>query len=49
MISRCCLILIKLFIITATKIKDRTKTWNIKEKVINIMRYRYVQMDDEIA
>jgi len=49
MISRYCLIFLKLFIITATKIRDRIKTWNTKEKVINIMRYRYVQLDDEIA
>ena len=28
-------------------IKDRIKTWNTKEKVIDIMRYRYGRMEDQ--
>ena len=30
-------------------IKDRIKTWNTKEKVIDIMRYRYGRMEDQAA
>ena len=30
-------------------IKDRIKTWNTKEKVIDIMRYRYGRLEDQAA
>ena len=30
-------------------IKDRIKTWNTKEKVIDIMRYRYGRPNDQVA
>ncbi len=30
-------------------IKDRIKTWNTKEQVINIMRYRFGRLDDQAA
>ena len=30
-------------------IKDRIKTWNTKEKVIDIMRYRYGRIEDKAA
>ena len=30
-------------------IKDRIKTWSTKEKVIDIMRYRYGKLDDQAA
>ena len=30
-------------------IKDRIKTWNTKEKVIDIMRYRYGRIEDQTA
>ncbi len=30
-------------------IKDRIKTWNSKEKVIDIMRYRYGRIEDQTA
>lgn len=30
-------------------IKDRIKTWNTKEKVIDIMRYRYGRIEDQAA
>ena len=28
-------------------IKDKIKTWSTKEQVIDIMRYRYGQLDNE--
>ena len=31
------------------KIKDRIKTWSTKEKVIDIMRYRYGRIEDQAA
>ncbi len=30
-------------------IKDRIKSWNTKEQVIDIMRYRYGRLDNEAA
>ena len=30
-------------------IKDKIKTWSTKEQVIDMMRYRYGQMDDQAA
>ena len=30
-------------------IKDRIKNWSTKEQVIDIMRYRYGQLDDQAA
>ena len=30
-------------------IKDRIKSWNTKEKVIDIMRYRYGRIDNQTA
>ncbi len=30
-------------------IKDRIKTWSTKEQVIDMMRYRYGQMNDKAA
>tara|TARA_Y100001968_G_scaffold285935_1_gene286262 strand:- start:231 stop:377 length:147 start_codon:yes stop_codon:yes gene_type:complete len=30
-------------------IKDRIKTWSTKEKVIDIMRYRYGRIEDQAA
>ena len=30
-------------------IKDRIKSWSTKDQVIEIMRYRYGQLEDEIA
>ena len=30
-------------------IKDRIKTWNTKEQVIEIMRYRYGRLEDQAA
>jgi len=30
-------------------IYDRIKTWNTKEKVIDIMRYRYGRIEDQAA
>ena len=30
-------------------IKDRIKTWNTKEKLIDIMRYRYGRIEDQTA
>ena len=30
-------------------IKKRIKTWNTKEQVIDIMRYRYGRLDNEAA
>ncbi len=30
-------------------IKDRIQNWNTKEQVIDIMRYRYGQRDDQAA
>ena len=30
-------------------IKDRIKTWSTKEKVIDIMRYRYGRIEDQTA
>jgi len=30
-------------------IKDRIKTWSTKEKVIDIMRYRYGRLEDRAA
>ena len=30
-------------------IKDRIKTWSTKEQVINIMRYRFGQLNDQAA
>ena len=30
-------------------IKDRIKTWNTKEKVIDIMRCRYGRIEDQAA
>ena len=30
-------------------IKDRIKTWNTKEKVIDIMRYRYGRIEVQTA
>ena len=30
-------------------IKDRIKTWNTKEKVIDIMRYRYGRIENQTA
>ena len=30
-------------------IKDRIKTWSTKEQVIDMMRYRYGQMNDQAA
>ena len=30
-------------------IKDRIKTWNTKEKVRDIMRYRYGRPNDQVA
>ena len=30
-------------------IKDRIKTWNTKDQVIDIMRYRYGRLDNKAA
>ena len=30
-------------------IKDRIKSWNTKDQVINIMRYRYGRLEDQPA
>ena len=30
-------------------IKDRIKSWNTKDQVIDIMRYRYGQLEDQPA
>ena len=30
-------------------IKDQIKNWRTKDKVINMMRYRYGQIEDEAA
>ena len=30
-------------------IKDRIKSWSTKDKVIDIMRYRYGRLEDQIA
>jgi len=30
-------------------IKDRIKRWNTKDQVIDIMRYRYGQLEDQTA
>ena len=30
-------------------IKDRIRTWSTKDKVIDIMRYRYGRIEDEAA
>ena len=30
-------------------IKDRIKTWSTKDKVINLMRYRYGRLEDQTA
>ena len=30
-------------------IKDRIKTWNTKDQVIDIMRYRYGRLQDQAA
>ena len=30
-------------------IKDRIKNWNTKDQVIDIMRYRYGQLEDQTA
>ena len=30
-------------------IKDKIKTWSTKEQVIDMMRYRYGQIDDQAA
>ncbi len=30
-------------------IKDRIKTWRTKDKVIDLMRYRYGQLDNQAA
>ncbi len=30
-------------------IKDRIKNWNTKDKVIDMMRYRYGQLEDQTA
>tara|TARA_B100000214_G_C23622928_1_gene470367 strand:- start:292 stop:438 length:147 start_codon:yes stop_codon:yes gene_type:complete len=30
-------------------IKDRIKNWNTKDKVIDVMRYRYGQLEDKAA
>ena len=30
-------------------IKDRIKSWSTKDKVIDIMRYRYGRIDDQAA
>ena len=30
-------------------IKDRIKTWNTKDKVIDMMRYRYGALEDQAA
>ena len=30
-------------------IKDRIQTWNTKEQVIDIMRYRYGRLDEQAA
>ena len=30
-------------------IKDRIKAWNTKEKVIDLMRYRYGRIEDQAA
>ena len=30
-------------------IKDRIKTWNTKDQVIDIMRYRYGRLEDQVA
>tara|TARA_Y100001968_G_scaffold306185_1_gene322778 strand:- start:644 stop:790 length:147 start_codon:yes stop_codon:yes gene_type:complete len=30
-------------------IKDRIKTWRTKDKVIDIMRYRYGRLEDQAA
>ena len=30
-------------------IKDRIKNWSTKEQVIDVMRYRYGQLDDQAA
>ena len=30
-------------------IKDRIKTWSTKEQVIEIMRYRYGRLEDQVA
>ena len=31
------------------RIKDRIKDWNTKDKVIDMMRYRYGRLDDQAA
>ena len=30
-------------------IKDRIKTWRTKEQVIDLMRYRYGRLEDQVA
>ena len=30
-------------------IKDRIKTWSTKDQVIEIMRYRYGRLEDQVA
>tara|TARA_B100000579_G_scaffold386629_1_gene358463 strand:+ start:799 stop:945 length:147 start_codon:yes stop_codon:yes gene_type:complete len=30
-------------------IKNKIKTWSTKEQVINIMRYRYGRLEDQVA
>ena len=30
-------------------IKDRIKTWNTKDQVIDLMRYRYGRIEDKVA
>ncbi len=30
-------------------IKDRIKSWNTKDQVIDIMRYKYGQVEDQAA
>ena len=31
------------------RIKDRIKNWSTKEEVIDIMRYRYGRLDDQLG
>ena len=31
------------------RIKDRIKDWNTKDEVIDMMRYRYGRLDDQVA
>ena len=31
------------------KIENQIKTWNTKDKVINLMRYRYGRVDEQAA